>query len=130
MEFSHFAHRLESDKPFDEVVRNLHEQTAAHRFRVLAEHDVQATLAEKNLERGPLKIVEVCNAGFAYEATQKNVGVAIFMPCRYSIHTDNGKTVVTLGRPTMIAQMMPEAGLADLADEVEQTLKTIMEKSV
>jgi uncharacterized protein (DUF302 family) len=130
MEFSSFAYRLESDKPFDEVVRNLHEQTTAHGFRVLAEHDVQATLAEKSLERGPLKIIEVCNAGFAHEATQKDIGVAIFMPCRYSIHTANGKTRVTLARPSMIAQMMPEARLDDLADNVEGTLKSIMEKSV
>lgn len=130
MEFSDFAYQSESDKPFDEVVRNLHEQSAAHQFRVLAEHDVQATLAEKNLERGPLKIVEVCNAGFAHKATQRNIGVAIFMPCRYSIHVDNGKTIVTLARPGMIAQMMPESDLQGLASDVEGTLKSIMEKSV
>ncbi len=130
MEFSNLAYQLKSDKSFDEVVRNLHEQTAAHQFRVLAEHDVQATLAEKNLKRGPLKIIEVCNATFAHEATQRNVGVAIFMPCRYSVYTDDGKTIVTLARPSMIAQMMPDADLGNLATDVEGVLRSVMEKSV
>ncbi|MFH1686915.1 MAG: DUF302 domain-containing protein [bacterium] len=130
MNFEDLAFRLKSDKPFDEVVRNIHEQTAAHKFRVLAEHDVQQTLKEKGLERGPLKIIEVCNAGFAHKATQKEIGVALFMPCRYTIHTDGKKTVAALARPSMISAMLPEAGLDELAAEVEQTLKSIMEKSV
>ena len=128
--FDKMAYRLESEKSFEEFVDNIHNQTAEHKFRVLAEHDVQATLAEKNLERGPLKIIEVCNAKFAHAATQKNVGVAIFMPCRYSVHTDGDKTVVTLARPSLIAGMLPEAGLEDLAGEVEKTLISIMEASV
>jgi len=125
-----FAYRIESTKSFDEVVQNIKDQTAAHQFRVLAEHNVQETLAEKGLERPPLKILEVCNAKFAHQALEKEVGVAIFMPCRYSVYADGDKTVVTLGRPSMIAQMMPEAGLDDLAGGVENTLKSIMEKSV
>jgi len=130
MNTADFAYKLQSDKPFDEVVANLEKQTAEHKFRVLAIHDVQNTLKEKGIERGPLKIIEVCNAGFAHKATQKEVGVAIFMPCRYSIYADGGKTHVTLARPSMIAAMFPEAGLNDLAGEVETTLKSIMEASV
>lgn len=125
-----FAYSLESDKPFDKVVNNIEEQTAAHKFRVLAVHDVQETLAEKGFQRDPVKIIEVCNAGFAHEALNKNMGVSLFMPCRLVVHADNGKTVVTLGRPTMIADMMPEAGLEDLAGGVEETLKQVIQKSV
>lgn len=125
-----FAYRLGSDKPFDEVVENIEKQTAEHKFRVLHVHDVQATLAEKGFERDPVKIVEVCNAGFAHEALGKDMDVALFMPCRFAVYTEGGKTVVTLGRPSMIAQMMPNAGLTELAVGVEQTLKSVMEKSV
>lgn len=128
--FEKMAYRLETEKPFEEVVEAIHNQTVEHKFRVLAVHDVQATLAEKDIERGPLKIIEVCNAKFAHAATQKDIGVAIFMPCRYSVHTDDGKTVVTLARPSMIADMLPEAGLEELAMEVEKTLISIMEASV
>jgi len=124
------AYTLVTDMPFGEVVANLEQQILEHQFRVLAIHDVQETLAEKGLERGPLKIVELCNAKFAHTALQKTPDIAIFMPCRYAVYTEGDKTIVKLNRPGMIAQMMPDAGLDDLANGVEDTLKKIMEASV
>jgi uncharacterized protein (DUF302 family) len=125
-----FAYRLETQKAFSDVVDDLQTQTAEHQFRVQAVHDVQATLAEKGIERDPITIVEVCNAGFANQALSKDMNVSLFMPCRYSVFTEEGKTVVVLGRPTLIAQMMPEAGLDELAAGVEDTLKNIMHAAI
>ena len=121
---------IETPMAFEEVVKKLQEQVAEHQFRVLAVHDVQETLAEKGLERDPLQIIEVCNAKFAHKALQKDIKVAMFMPCRYTIYTENGKTIISLARPSMIAEMLPEAGLNDLAGEVEETLRKIMEATV
>jgi len=125
-----FAFRLESNKPFDTVVENIEKQTAEHKFRVLAVHDVQETLAEKGFERKPLKIIEVCNAGFAHQALQKEIEVALFMPCRFAVYTESDKTIVSLNRPSVIAQMLPDAGLEELAGGVEETLKQVMKASV
>lgn len=125
-----FAYQLRSDKSFDEVAANLERLSPENQFRVLAVHDVQATLAEKGFERGPLKIIEICNAGFAHEATKKDINVALFMPCKFTVHTDGDQTVVTLARPTMIAEMLPDAGLNELAETVEETLKKVMTESV
>ena len=121
---------LESDKPFADVVVGIEEATAANQFRVLAVHDVQATLAEKGLERGPLKIIEVCNAKFAHQALKLDSLVALFMPCRFAVYTENDRTIVKLARPSMIAQMIPDAGLEQLAGEVEETLKKVMAEAV
>ena len=125
-----FAHTLGSKKSFDQVVSNIEANVPKHQFRVLAVHDVQQTLAEKGLKREPLKIIEVCNAKFAHEALQKDAEVALFMPCRFAVYVEGGRTVVKLGRPTMISDMMPRAGLEQLAAGVEETLKRIMEESV
>ncbi len=124
------SYRLESDKPFDMVVENLEKETANNQFRVLHVHDVKATLEEKGFEREPLKIIEVCNAGFAYQALQKNLHTALFMPCRFVVHTEGDKTVVTLARPAAISEMLPGSGLDQLAADVESTLKTVMQASV
>jgi uncharacterized protein (DUF302 family) len=125
-----FVYEQTTDKPFDEVVASIEKQTAEHKFRVLHVHDVQATLAEKGIDRDPVKIIEVCNAQFANEALNKSADVALFMPCRFSVHTLDDRTVVKLGRPTMIAQMMPGIGLDELAESVETTLKEILHASV
>jgi uncharacterized protein (DUF302 family) len=124
------AYRVESDKAFDAVVSNIERLVPAHSFRVLAVHDVQSTLAEKGFKRDALKIIEVCNARFAHEVLEKDIGAAIFMPCRYTVHVEGKKTVVTLARPSMIAAMLPGLGLEPLADEVEKTLKKIMTEAV
>lgn len=120
------SYKMETDIPFDTVVKRLEEETARNRFRVLHVHDVQATLAEKGLKRGPLKIIEVCNSTFAHEALEKATEVSLFMPCRFVVHTEGNKTVVTLARPTMISQMLPESGLRSLAEDVETTLIKVM----
>ena len=125
-----FAYTLETQKPFDKVVAALEENTPKHQFRVLAVHDVQATLAEKGFQRGPLKIVEICNARFANQALQLDPEVAVFLPCRYAVYTEGSKTIVKLGRPSMIAAVMPDSGLGDFAGQVEEILKQIMQESV
>jgi uncharacterized protein (DUF302 family) len=125
-----FDYTLESDKPFDAVTEALEKATADHQFRVLAVHDVQATLAEKGFERGPLKIIEICNAKFAHQALKLEPTVALFMPCRFAVYTENSRTIVKLARPTMIAQMMPDAGLEEFAAGVETTLKKVMADAV
>jgi len=125
-----FAYTLETKKPFDNVVAGIEENTSAHQFRVLAVHDIQGNLAEKGFQRGPLKIIEICNSKFAHQALQKSVEVALFMPCRFAVYTEGGKTIVKLGRPSMIAEIIPGAGLTELAAGIEATMKQIMQESV
>jgi uncharacterized protein (DUF302 family) len=125
-----FAYTLESNKSFEQVVAALEANTPKHQFRVLAVHDVQATLAEKGLQRGPLKVIEICNAKFAHQALQKSAEVAVFLPCRFAVYTEGGKTILKLGRPAMIAEIMPGTGLEEVAIGVEAILKQIMHESV
>jgi uncharacterized protein (DUF302 family) len=124
------AYTLTSNQPFEVVVALLEKLVAENKFRVLHVHDVQATLAEKGFERGPLKIIEVCNSGFAHKALQKDINVALFMPCKFTVHTEGGKTIISLGRPSIIGQMLPGSGLEELAADVEKTLKKVMEAAV
>lgn len=124
------SYELVTTKSFEIVVANLERLSPENQFRVLHVHDVKATLAEKGFERGPLKIIEICNAGFAHEALQKNVDVALFMPCKFSVYTRGDKTHVCLGRPMMISRMLPGSGLEKMAAEVEDRLKKIMHAAV
>jgi uncharacterized protein (DUF302 family) len=125
-----FAFTMESKRSFGEVVANIEKNVPLHQFRVLAVHDVQATLAEKGITRPPLKIIEICNSKFAHEALGKEPEVALFMPCKFAVYGEEGKTVVKLGRPSMISMMMPQAGLNELAASVEATMMGIMKESI
>jgi len=125
---SDLGYSIESAKSIDDISALLEKLTPEHNFRILAIHNVTETLAEKGFEIKPLKIYEVCNAGFAYNALSKNINVAMFMPCKIVLRQEKDKTVITLVRPSMISQMLPDSGLEDLAGEVEKQLKELIEK--
>jgi len=122
------AYVVRSKKSFEEVSERLEKAVPDNNFRVMAVHNVKDTLAEKGFDIDSLKIYEVCNAGFAYKAIQSDVNVAMFMPCKIVVRPDGGGSTMTLVRPSMIAEMLPEAGLNDLAEEVEKQLKGILDE--
>ena len=122
------AYTVKSRKSFNEISSLIDKAVPEHKFRVLAVHDVKETLAEKGFEIGPMKIYEICNAGFAYKAIKSDVNVAMFMPCKIVVREENDNTVMTLVRPSMIAEMLPESGLNDLAMEVEKQLAGIIDE--
>ncbi len=122
------AFTMQTEKSFEEVCSALEETSPQNNFRVLAIHDVQETLKEKGFDREPIRIIEVCNAGFAHKALNQDAHVSLFMPCKFVVAENNGKVSVTLGRPSMINMVLPESGLGDLAQEVEDKLIGIMKQ--
>lgn len=124
------SYELTSAKSFEAVVANIERLTPEHQFRVLHTHDVQATLADKGFQRGPLKIIEICNAGFANTALSISVDVALFMPCKFVVYEAGGQTHVILGRPTLISQILESEKLPELAADVETRLMKLMHAAV
>jgi uncharacterized protein (DUF302 family) len=122
-------YQVTSDRSFETVVSDVEKFSSEKSFRVLHVHDVQATLAEKGIERGPLKIIEICNGTFAHEALEKDMSVSLFMPCKINVYTQDGKTVIKAMRPAAIADFMPEAGLKGLADEVDGIVVEIADRA-
>ncbi|MCL4440955.1 MAG: DUF302 domain-containing protein [Firmicutes bacterium] len=124
-----FIYQVTTDKSFAEAVAAVEAQTQANGFRVLHVHDVQATLAEKGFTREPLKIIEVCNAKYAYTALQIEITVSLLMPCRINVYPMEGKTIISTIRPTSLVTMFQKPELANFANEVEGILVKIIEQS-
>jgi uncharacterized protein (DUF302 family) len=119
-------YRMESGKSLDALSELIEKTAPEHNFRVLAVHNVQETLSEKGFEIKPLKIFELCNAGFANEALKKDLSVALFMPCKIILRTENDKSLMILGKPSVISQMLPDSGLEEMAKKVEDNLIGLM----
>lgn len=118
-----------TDRDFADVVRGVEKNAADNNFRVLHIHDVQATLAEKGFEREPLKIIEICNSKFAHEALRKDMSVSMFMPCKINVYIEDGQTKIKAMRPAAIAEFLPQAGLDELAKDVDQIIVDIVDKA-
>ena len=117
-------------KSFEETVKSVEEQTQANGFRVLYIHDVQETLAEKNFNIEPLKILEVCNAKFASNALDIDLVVSLLMPCKINVYSAEGKIVISTIRPTSLVSIFNKQELRNFAEEVEEILIAIIDQSI
>lgn len=118
-----------SDKDFDETVRKVEELTAAKGFRVLHTHDVKATLAEKGFQRGPFKIIEICNSKFAHKVLGVSEDVGLFMPCKINVYIKEGKTVISAMRPELIGEFFEGEELKHTALEVDAIVRSIVDEA-
>ena len=124
-----FEKTISTDKPFDDAVAAVEKKTAEKGFRVLHTHDVAATLAEKGFTREPLKIIEICNAKYASQVLEKDVKLALMLPCPISVYVDGGKTHISTLLPTSIVEFFPNAGIEKIAAEVEKAVLGIIEEA-
>lgn len=124
-----FQYTVHSSKSFDAAVSAIEQKTAEKGFRVLHTHDVAGTLAEKGFTREPLKIVEICNARYANEALNKDVSVALMLPCPIAVYRKDDKTFISTMKPSALAEFYPEAGIEAIAAQVEKTVLQIVDEA-
>ena len=124
-----FEKTISTNKSFDDAVAAVEKKTAEKGFRVLYTHDVAATLAEKGFAREPLKIIEVCNAKYASQVLDKDVKLALMLPCPISVYVQDGKTHISTLLPTSIVEFFPKAGIEKIAAEVEKAVLGIIEEA-
>ena len=120
---------LPTDKNFDEAVEAVNSGTADAGFRVLFVHDVAATLAEKGFQRERVSIVEVCNAKYASQVLAADVKIGLMLPCPIMVYAEQGKVFITTMRPSLIKDFFPDAGIAGVAQQVEDVLIGIVDKA-
>jgi uncharacterized protein (DUF302 family) len=124
-----FERTWTTDKSFEQTVSAVETQAAEHGFRVLHTHDIAATLGEKGFPRGPLKIIEICNAKYASQVLDRDVKISLMLPCPVSVYVQDGETRVSTLLPTSMIEFFPAAGIEGLASEVETIVVRIVEKA-
>jgi uncharacterized protein (DUF302 family) len=124
-----FEHTVNTDRRFEDVVSAIEKKAVENGFRVLHTHDFAATLAEKGFPREPLKVIEICNAKYASRVLDKDVKIALMLPCPISVYVKDGKTHISTLLPSSIADFFPQAGIEGLASEVEKIVLKIVEEA-
>jgi len=131
-----FDYTVITKKSFSDAVKSVSEETKKAGFRVLYIHDVAATLAEKNFQIEPFKIVEICNAKSAYTVLQTDIKIGLCLPCKINVYVKNkpastkasaGKQTFISGmRPIVLSQFFPKANLGNLPKEIDQIIQKII----
>jgi uncharacterized protein (DUF302 family) len=124
-----FQYTVSSSKSFEAAVSAVEHEAAEKGFRVLHTHDFAGTLAEKGFVREPLKLVEICNARYANEVLNKDVSVALMLPCPIAVYTKDGKTFISTMRPSALANFYPDSGIQGIAAAVEKMVLEIVNEA-
>ena len=124
-----FDYTVTTDKDFDFALARVQEEIAKAGMRVLHVHDVQATLAEKGINRDPYRIVEFCNAKYASEFLRADPKIGLCMPCKINVYVHEGKVWIVGMRPIILPQFFPHADLGDMPQEVDAIVRSIIDKA-
>lgn len=126
-----FHYTVQTDKTITDAISTVQKNLQEEKFGVLWEFNVKETLENKGfgLDR-PFVVLEVCQPKVAQEVLAKNRSVGYFLPCKIVIYEDDqGKTNIGLLRPTVLMNMLGDETLTAFAETIENTLKTVIDKS-
>jgi uncharacterized protein (DUF302 family) len=110
--------------PYGTVIELVREALKKEGFGVLTEIDVQKKMKEKlGIDMNKYIILGACNPPNAYKAilTEENIG--LMLPCNVIVYEKGDKTVLSVIRPSVAMQMVDNAELQKVSEEVEKKLK-------
>lgn len=126
----HMYYIAETAKSFEQASADLEVSVKDNQFGVLHIHDLGATLRSKGIDfTEECRVFEVCNPGQAAKVLATDMRLNMALPCRISVYTEKGKTMLGLIKPEqMLAALSDDPTLIQVAKEVEaQTIKMIDE---
>lgn len=122
---------VESNKSFDQAATDLEAAVQRNQFGVLHIHDLGNTLRSKGIDfKEQCKVFEVCNPVQAGKVLATDMRLNMALPCRISVYTEHGKTLLGLIRPEpMLAALSQDASLQKVAQEVEVKVKLMVDEA-
>ena len=123
-------HIVETKKSFEQAAIDLEAAVIANGFGVLYVHDLGATLKSKGIAfENQCKVFEVCNPQQAAKVMTIDMRLNMALPCRISVYTDAGKTMISLILPVRILSALSlDEDLMEIAQEIQDaTIKMIDE---
>jgi uncharacterized protein (DUF302 family) len=113
---------VQTDKPFEQACSDLDAAVKRHGFGVLHVHDIGQTLRSKGQNFSEqCRVFEVCNPAQAARVLASDMRMNMALPCRISVYTQGGQTLIGMIKPTdMLAMLSQDPVLAQVAREVDE----------
>lgn len=114
----------ELNTPHGTAIQRVKDALKKEGFGVLTEIDVQEKMKEKlGLDMSKYTILGACNPANAYQAILREENIGLLLPCNVIVFEKGGKTVLSFIRPTVAMQMVDNAELQKVSEDVEEKLK-------
>jgi uncharacterized protein (DUF302 family) len=119
-----------SSKSLQDIDRSLREAAQRHKFGVLNVLDLKQALSTKGIEIGrECRVYDVCNPQAASKALMQDMTASAVLPCRISVFSQGGKTVLATVRPTDLMRATGLTGIDTLAEDIERDIVAMMDES-
>lgn len=114
---------------FEEVKEKVTEELKKEGFGVLTHIDVQQTLKKKiDVNFRQYEILGACNPHFAHKALLTEEKIGLMLPCNVIIDkNENGDIEVSAVDPIASMGAVENNDLGDIANEVQQKLKRVID---
>lgn len=115
---------------FEDAVLQVTESLKQEGFGVLTEIDMKTTLKKKlDVDLYNYKILGACNPSFAYKALQSEDKIGTMLPCNVIVQEKEvGKIEVSAVDPVASMQAIENKGLHEVAEEVRNKLKSVIDR--
>ena len=125
---SYYFNTTLKEKNFDKAIETVTAALKEEGFGVLTEIDVKETLKKKiDVDFKKYRILGACNPEFAHKALKSEDKIGVFLPCNVIVEeNDNGEIEVSAVDPISSMQAAKNDSLEQIATEVQQKLKKII----
>ena len=98
-------------------------------FGILTRIDVRNKFKEKlGIEFKRYEILGACHPKSAYEAIMAEENIGLMLPCNVIVYEKDGKTVISMIKPTMAMGMIDNNDLKSVAERVESKLELVFNR--
>ncbi len=113
---------------YEEAIQRTKEELKKEGFGVLTEIDVKETLKKKlDVDFNKYVILGACNPPFAYKSLQVESDIGLMLPCNVIVYEKENKVFVSAILPTVAMSMIENDKLSDIAEQVEEKLKKVID---
>lgn len=116
------------DYDFFTAIEKAKEALKNEGFGILSEIDIKAKIKEKlDKDFENYIILGACNPPLAYQALQTEHEIGLLLPCNIIVYEKEGKVMVSAIRPLEAMRMINNPDLNEIALQVEEKLKRVID---
>ena len=123
-----YGYTKELSLAFNETVKKVTEELIKAGFGIITQIDLKAKFKEKlGIDFKKYLILGACHPAKAHQAILAEENIGLMLPCNVIVYEKEGKTVISIIKPTKAMEMIKNEELKKIASEVEAKLKHVFE---
>lgn len=123
-----FGYKKQTELSFEEALKKIIEQLAVEGFGVITEINAKETFKKKlDVDFENYVILGACHPATAHKVLTLEKEIGLMLPCNVIVYQDDELVYVSAVLPTVAMSMVEKPQLAEIAREVEEKLKKVVD---